>query len=88
MNKNTTQRFIKGYDLAIFKVNNNALHITISNQESVKSILQHPLTFSTILKEMQKLHETSFGIKATNISIRENRKHNAPHINQILLIIK
>lgn len=79
---------IKGYDLAIFKVNNNALHITIKNQESVKSIMQQPLTFSIVLKEMQQHHELCFGQKATSIIIKENRKHQYLHINQVLLIIK
>ncbi len=88
MKTNIVYRNTKGFELVIFKVQDMALHVTVKNLKSVHRALDVPVTFSVILRELQDFYETTFGKNVKIIGIKENRKHQDPTENQIIIILK
>ena len=79
---------IKGYDLAIFKVQSQQLHITIKNTETLGKTIQYSLTFCTVLKELTQRHQETFGTTPKSIHIQEVKKALGLSQNQVIIIIK
>lgn len=78
----------KGYKMAVFKVQNKALHVTMQNINDLNRIVKHPLTFSTIIKELHDFYLKLYKIKATSIHIREVKHNFYQTDTKIIIILK
>ena len=88
MNKNIHHINIKGYDLAIFKVQSQQLHVTIKNTETLGKTIHHSLTFCTVLKELTQRHQATFGTTPKSIHIQEVKRMFDRNESKVIIIIK
>ena len=78
----------KGYKMAVFKVQNNALHVTMQNIKDLNNIVKHPLTFSTIIKELHDFYLKLYKTTASSIHIRQLTQNFDRTETKLIIILK